>query len=595
METFGIVVAMIAAAAALRFRQLALPVLLALGVTALVGYALSFSAFLDDGRIEMVDLIRFALATAALGLVAARLPWLGAYPALLAGAAVLVLHGRVFQNYLVDDAFISFRYAQNLAAGHGVVWNIGEHVEGYTNFLWVLLLTPFEKLAWNVPEASRWLGLIAAAAAWPIGFAMLREWSRGRAHEGGLHWAQAAYALALPTCGAFTMWTFGGLETTLFASLVLASTFLMVREDSQDYRGPPWSAVALLLLALTRFDGLLLFPMAAALRAWALVRSRERDDLTRFLTWLAVFAAPYAVYFGWRYAYYGYPLPNSFYAKVEPSLSATEQIEQGIRYVSSFAQDYGAVVIVPALISLAGRWPLRQAAYVAAVIVGWAAYVAFVGGDFMVQGRFLAPLVPLVYVLAADGAVSAFWALRERVDQRVLAGGATVALLGVIAVNLAVSDSYIQRIRYEAKIDSDRVKIGKWLRDNVPADYVVLVDPAGAIPYYSHLRTIDNLGINDETIAHTETQAPGMEKVGHEKSNAAYILSRRPDIYVEWHGLAPTAWDKKFWQTSTSPTRAGRDFLQQPETFDLYEPQSVQLDGGWFNYLELRDEARVGG
>lgn len=586
---FGLTV--VAVVTALWPRRVPFAAMVALAGAVVAGYAILFAAFVKSGEIELVQLILFALAAAVAGLALARLHRNGWIAVALGGLAVLVLHGRVYQNYLVDDAFISFRYAQNFAAGHGIVWNAGEHVEGYTNFLWVLILTPFEKFGWNGPEASRWLGLLAAAAAWPIGFVLLREWSRGRAHEGGLRWAQAGYALLLPTCGALTMWAFSGMETVLFATLVLGSTLLLLREDSRDYRGPPWSALALLLVALTRFDGLLFVLPAAGLRGWAVVRSHDRESVRRFGLWLAVFVVPYAVYFGCRYAYYGYPLPNTFYAKVTPDVSAVAQFERGIRYLNLFARDYAAIVLVPVVISLVGHWPPRQGVYVASVIGGWATYVALIGGDFMTQDRFFVPIMPLAYVLAADGAVAALWAIRERVDKRALAGAASVALLGAMAMNLSVSKSYIDGIRRDAAIDADRVKIGKWLRDNVPPDYVVLVDAAGQIPYYSHLRAIDNLGLNDEVIAHAKTDDPGSEKAGHERADAQYVASRRPDLFVEWHGLWPQPWDAAFWKTRTQPTRAGGEFLALPEVFTLYEPKSVQLAGGWFNYLQLRESA----
>jgi len=56
----------------------------------------------------------------------------------LAAMTLLVIHGLTF-GFVVDDAFISFRYAQNLLDGHGLVFNPGEQVEGYSNLLWILL------------------------------------------------------------------------------------------------------------------------------------------------------------------------------------------------------------------------------------------------------------------------------------------------------------------------------------------------------------------------------------------------------------------------------------------------------------------------
>ena len=69
--------------------------------------------------------------TTIIGGIRRPMPW-------LVTALVALAWGR---RFVVDDAFISFRYAEHLAMGHGLVWNPGEHVEGYTNFLWTLLMT----------------------------------------------------------------------------------------------------------------------------------------------------------------------------------------------------------------------------------------------------------------------------------------------------------------------------------------------------------------------------------------------------------------------------------------------------------------------
>lgn len=63
------------------------------------------------------------------------------------------------QRYITDDGFISFRYAQNLANGHGLVYNIGERVEGYTNFLWVLLMSVSFPLNLDIMMFSHVIGI----------------------------------------------------------------------------------------------------------------------------------------------------------------------------------------------------------------------------------------------------------------------------------------------------------------------------------------------------------------------------------------------------------------------------------------------------
>ncbi|HMJ10771.1 MAG TPA: hypothetical protein VK524_05155, partial [Polyangiaceae bacterium] len=66
---------------------------------------------------------------------------------------------------LFDDAFISFRYAQNLVHGRGLVFNVGERVEGYTNFLWVLVLAGAGRLGFDIVRCATVLGIVFGAAA----------------------------------------------------------------------------------------------------------------------------------------------------------------------------------------------------------------------------------------------------------------------------------------------------------------------------------------------------------------------------------------------------------------------------------------------
>ena len=69
-------------------------------------------------------------------------------------------------EFIKDDAYISFRYAHNLVTGHGLVFNTGERLEGFTNFLWVLVLSPFEALGWDLFQVCEVLGTILGSIAW---------------------------------------------------------------------------------------------------------------------------------------------------------------------------------------------------------------------------------------------------------------------------------------------------------------------------------------------------------------------------------------------------------------------------------------------
>src|ERR1043166_6070025 len=115
--------------------------------------------------------------------------------------------------FTCDDAFIAFRYARNLAMGHGLVFNPGfERVEGYTNFLWVLLLAA-GRFCGLAPESACHVLSIAAG----IGIILLITWHCLKALPAGASAFWALWpALLLAVNRTFTMWCTSGLETKLF-------------------------------------------------------------------------------------------------------------------------------------------------------------------------------------------------------------------------------------------------------------------------------------------------------------------------------------------------------------------------------------------
>src|SRR5262245_59492914 len=140
---------------------------------------------------------------------AARIPAAGAVPGAVAiPAAIMVLAAgwmAWLAVYQVDDAFIVYRYAANLAHGQGFVFNPGERVEGVTCFLWTLFLAPFAAAGLPLPRVTPWLTAIAGlliAGLLPGVAARLR---RAAAADAG-DWLGAAVLAAHP---AFAYWSVG--------------------------------------------------------------------------------------------------------------------------------------------------------------------------------------------------------------------------------------------------------------------------------------------------------------------------------------------------------------------------------------------------
>jgi hypothetical protein len=179
-----------------------------------------------------------------LALLGGNLPWLVVL-AWLASAAW----------FLCDDAFISFRYALNLVEGNGLVFNVGERVEGYTNFLWVLELAAIWKVFGLRPEnVAPWLsvactiGTLAAVVWWAARLPGLRR-------RGLVTWMALGLLCASAT---FAVWTSaGGLETRQFTLfVVVAVVCLTVHADSR--RGLLCASLSLAAAAYTRPEGLLI-------------------------------------------------------------------------------------------------------------------------------------------------------------------------------------------------------------------------------------------------------------------------------------------------------------------------------------------------
>ena len=306
---------------------------------------------------------------------------------MLAACVILVLHAARFFN-LADDAYISFRYAENLAAGHGPVFNLGERVEGYTDFLWVVLLALCRLAGAPVPLASQILGIGFSVASLCLAAGLARRFSSS------LPGAGLVAAFLLAASPAVARWAVGGLEAPLFSFLALLTVWCFLRDEEAGPVSWRWPA-ACFLASLARPDGVLLFLVTFF---FGLRRSLFRGlGVRRQFLALATYLALGAPYFLWRIWYYGTLLPNTYHAKVAYDAAV---LAHGAYYLNYFLfTSGGAVVVAGALLALRRGTPgLRLAACQAGA---YTAYVVLVGGDGEPYSRFLAP----VTVLLAPAAV----------------------------------------------------------------------------------------------------------------------------------------------------------------------------------------------
>ncbi len=466
-------------------------------------------------------------------------PW----PVVVAAAALLLGRAAHLWNpYLVvDDAFISFRYARNLAEGHGLVFNAGERVEGYTNFLWTLLLAGGAALGHDLPRLSMALAAVAGVAAVVV-LARLAHATLAESPD-----VAALPPLLFAALGSQPRFVVSGMETLLFAALLL-----LALERLLVARRPGAAGVAFALAAMTRPEGglywLVSLPFAGAAyvgageepprrrRARAAAERAPRDPRLRCA---AAFLALYLPYFLWRWGYYGWLLPNTFYVKASgfswdrPARGAAQLLELADRW-NAWPLPLLAVgsLVVPAgasAMGAGGRPGLRALCWTWIAVT--VAYFLWVGGDFLpfFGPRFLVPALPPLLLLAAQGLAG----LTQALGRRLGAGLRRVAVAGLVVAALWLSwPERLGRLPGLALEMEAWTRLGRWIRDNTPEEAVVATGGAGIVPYVSRRPTIDMFGLTDEHIAHLPPQTTGYRAVAHEKYAPHYVLDRRPDLLL---------------------------------------------------------------
>lgn len=330
-------------------------------------------------------------------------PWWAATEYLvLLGLAVLLGYWQwQYRGYVKDDAFISLRYARNITDGLGVVFNPGDRLEGYTNFLWILLSLP-----------AFWLGV--DPLVWVKGMAcffgqaglVLTFWASrffaGDRHDGYTLIAPALWA----TSTSVVLWSQGGLEPTLMACLCSGGTLLAMALFSRDGDHDPdarrlaiGSALLLAGAGLTRPDAHLFGLVAGAFAVVDMVRRREVSQ--HWLIWGAILLGVLAPYHLWRFLYFGDLFPNTMYVKASAGPEVWKQGREFVGTLLGFNVNPG-VFALAVFAPLGG--PRRVAKLWGLLLTGLVLlYMVKIGRDEMKYFRLFLPLYPLTLVLGADG------------------------------------------------------------------------------------------------------------------------------------------------------------------------------------------------
>ena len=432
---------------------------------------------------------------------------------------------------MVDDSFIHLRYARNFIDGHGLVFNPGERVEGYTDICFVLLAALFLKL--QIDPLAGLKCVTAALAVWTLWLTARLE----RAVAGPQTTTDRLpfSVLSLFPLGAFVYWAFCPMGTMLFTALFLGSLSLTLRERTAGR----WlgSGLVFVLLALARPEGVYVFGICTAVLVLVdYLYGRNWNHLGRHAANVALFAILFGAYVAWRYHYYGNLLPNTFYAKVT---GGAGHVPTGVAYFGDWLRAFpffGATLLLPLALAVPGvRHRMHQPGLVVAlylIILAYVFSIVAVGGDFMPFYRFFIPIMPLCALLLA----SVLRALPLTTQAR---GRIVAALLSAhVILGLLTEQPYRAFVAQRTAVVGKRV--GEWLTEHLAPDDLIAVNTAGSLPYYSGLPTIDMLGLTDAQIARRPVFITSKGWAGHRRGWGAYVLRRRPRVIL-WYNSAGSA------------------------------------------------------
>ncbi len=338
-------------------------------------------------------------------------------------AAAALSYGWHLFWFLTDDAYIAFRYVSNSLLGHGYVWNPPPFaaVEGYTSFLWVVLLDlVWRSLGLEPPQTANVLSLVFSYLTLMLGAAMVLRMDLSDPMKPHRNVFLALVLLGVLTNRTFLAWTSSGLETSMFNFFLTSWVFCVVMLPPFSTGWLLGAASAAALTYLSRPDGLLFVATTAGLAALAL-RARWRNGVLRGRDWLALgLLLPVPLHVAWRLSRYGEWLPNTWFAKTDPG---GMWVASGARYFASFVIEYALWVWLAGLAAalLLRRLPGMSVPRVAATMALLAHglyYTLVTGGDHF-EFRVYSHLILLLLV-------SFLWllnALRARAGQAVVALG----------------------------------------------------------------------------------------------------------------------------------------------------------------------------
>lgn len=419
--------------------------------------------------------------------------------------------------------------------GKGLVYNQGEYVEGYTNFLWTIITAPFTQIKTvDVSIFSSSLGLLLSIVNILLLAAIAKQFD-------GKNLLFYKYLILLPPLfmaldDSIAFWAIGGMEFPVYTLFILGIiyNYFKLNEKPSHLK---YMILLLMLCTLTRPEGnmILVITLAHMFLFRKNINNFKKVVFTIIL-WYAVFCV---VYYGFKYLFYGQLIPNTFYAKGVTDIKMN--LVLGTKYLAMCIGTRIYIFIFILFIPFKKAFGDFKLSYLLSFSLVYIVYLVLVGGDWMIANRFFVPILPMLYILSVVGflnVLSKIWIYyNEKINIQKYAKISSALLAAVLFISTLSLLEYKQLIIKDnnARYEMQWSMFGKWLKMNAEPNTVIAVGPAGKIPYYSELYTIDMWGLNNEYIAKTDSKRL---QAGHKKFDIEYVLSLNPEFIIGYAGFA---------------------------------------------------------
>ncbi|MDO8594501.1 MAG: hypothetical protein Q7R93_03230 [bacterium] len=456
------------------------------------------------------------------------------------------------KGFTIDDAFITFRYAENLAQHGELNWNVGENpVEGYTGVALPVLIAGFIKVGVSPLTASRIIGVVSF---W-VGFLMLFLIGRRMRIKDIL---TASMLLLYVTTPILMTHAYSGMETMLFLAVMLSSLFALIARKDR-------ALLALLLLtSLVRPEGVAFSILALLSVGYDRYRTGRQAFKSFMKDALILYVLPALVYFVWRFSYYGRLLPNTFYAKSDVGFQPHVLVD-----IARFLRSYFAVPLLGATLLFVAEtdrlWETllcyyrdrKTMFYIIAGALFSLVVIAMLSRTHLIMNfshRFYTMLFPIAWVVLLFIFQIGYASVAPTAEEKpfrfkfvLFAFAALIAYQSLFQV-VKVRDEFTFARREVLMQRDAHSLIGKTLNEIMdPKETIISYMDAGAVSYFSKLRVIDFGALNDEQLARY-SMTPG-ERIDYffaQNAGAIVFTSEKQDTLENGEEVQRIIHDPRF-------------------------------------------------